>query len=238
MECQHSACPTISFHNPQFAECACWSESTTACLLATAWATSTIASLFSSLPGSGLACSTAPTSTLSMSGPVRSYHFVNILLTCSSQSSRMCPCPPCSSLSSPFSSSCLEWTCPGLRWWKVSSCYVFQLKQPGGYILLVRARCSAPLDDSPPRLPREAHPDRRHHLRGQPQDQLLQLGLAAELEGGARGALVPRAYQPLRQVEAAPQWGDLGHPEHLEVRGAQEQMRLRRPWPSGSRVQQ
>ena len=156
----------------------------------------------------------------------------------SSQSLRMFPCPPCSSLSSLFSSSCLEWTCPGLRWWKVSSCYVFQLKQPGGYILLVRARCSAPLDDSPPRLPREAHPDRRHHLRGQPQDQLLQLGLAAELEGGARGALVPRACQPLRQVEVAPQWGDLGHPKHLEVRGAQEQMRLGRPWPSGSRVQQ
>ena len=61
---------------------------------------------------------------------------------------------------------------------------------------------------------------------------------SSPVRGGARGALVPRAYQPLRQVEAAPQWGDLGHPEHLEVRGAQEQMRLRRPWPSGSRVQQ
>merc|ERR1719474_2563927 len=142
----------------------------------------------------------------------------------------------------------LSWTQVAIFFWSVHVQVCLPPSHPhvwnglvldsGGYILLVRARCSAPLDDSPPRLPREAYPDRRHHLRGQPQDQLLQLGLAAELEGGARGALVPRACQPLRQVEVAPQWGDLGHPKHLEVRGAQEQMRLGRPWPSGSRVQQ
>ena len=152
MECQHSAYPTISFHNPQFAEYACWSESTTACLPATAWATSTIASLFSSLPGSGLACSTAPTSTPSTSG----------------LSLRMCLCPPCSSLSSLFSSSCLGWTCLGLRYYLADNLDDLNNSHPGCNILLVRPRCCAASDDSPAGLPCAVDPEGLDHLWGQP----------------------------------------------------------------------
>ena len=114
----------------------------------------------------------------------------------------------------------------------------FWNKHPGGNIFLVCSRCRPVVDYSPAGLPCEADPEGFHHLWGKPQDRVLQSRLAPELEGGIGRPLVPGSPQPLCQVETPSQWGALGHPEHLEIGGAKEQMRLGRPWPRGSRVLQ